>query len=174
LCVLSITHPGDALTISIPQLGLNWGGVTYSWTSGAVLAPLILGVCTFIAFLFWEAKYAKLPIIPGKLFSLLGGAYVENRRSAHLQVSDRRRCIHCYLHEVSQFPLFGRAIGADALFSGMTYFTVRYVSTVQSKELTLRYTQVLYYIPQLIQLVRGSSAVTSSLLVLPFVAPIGE
>jgi hypothetical protein len=49
----------------LTQLGLNWGGVTYPWTSAAVLAPLILGVAAFVVFFVWEAKFAKLPIIPG-------------------------------------------------------------------------------------------------------------
>jgi hypothetical protein len=31
----------------------------------------------------------------------------------------------------------------------------------------------MYYIPQLIQVVRGESAITASLLLLPFIAPIG-
>jgi hypothetical protein len=46
-----------------------------------------------------------------------------------------------------------------------------YISTMMSG---MTFFVVMYYIPQFIQLVRGSSAVTSSVLVLPFLAPVGS
>ncbi|KZT66693.1 hypothetical protein DAEQUDRAFT_443061 [Daedalea quercina L-15889] len=46
------------------QLGLNWGGVSYGWTSAPVLVTLILGVIIYSLFLVWEAKMAKIPIVP--------------------------------------------------------------------------------------------------------------
>jgi hypothetical protein len=40
--------------------------VTYPWTSGPVLATLLLGVAVFAVFLLWEAKIPTIPIIPGQ------------------------------------------------------------------------------------------------------------
>jgi hypothetical protein len=41
-------------------LGLAWGGLVYSWTSARVLAPLIIGFVTIVAFVlygkFWSAN----------------------------------------------------------------------------------------------------------------------
>jgi hypothetical protein len=69
--LLQIDYGGSILTIIssvLVLLGLNWGGVTFPWTSAAVLVPLCLGVAVFAVFLVWEAKYAKLPIIPTHIF----------------------------------------------------------------------------------------------------------
>jgi MFS family permease len=56
------------LTWSV-QIGLTWGGSTYPWTSAAVLVPLLSGMAVVIPFVVWEARYATLPIIPGKFCS---------------------------------------------------------------------------------------------------------
>lgn len=45
------------------MLGLTWGGNIYPWNSAKVLIPLILGLCGIIAFLFYEAKIPKEPIV---------------------------------------------------------------------------------------------------------------
>ncbi|KAK2057604.1 major facilitator superfamily transporter [Colletotrichum caudatum] len=39
-------------------LGLTWAGATYSWTSPAVLATLVLGVLTSVSFVAWEYHMA--------------------------------------------------------------------------------------------------------------------
>ena len=59
-------------------LGLNWGGVTYPWVSVQVLLPLLLGAAIFVVFLVWEAKCAKLPIIPVHIFKnrTVTGVYI--------------------------------------------------------------------------------------------------
>jgi MFS family permease len=69
--LLKIDYVGSGLTILgwvLILLGINWGGVTYPWTSGAVLAPLLLGVATIAVFMLWEAKFAQLPIVPVHIF----------------------------------------------------------------------------------------------------------
>jgi len=40
------------------------GGITYTWVSSAVLVPMLARAFVFAAFLVWEAKWAKLPIVP--------------------------------------------------------------------------------------------------------------
>ncbi|KAJ3557850.1 hypothetical protein NM688_g1248 [Phlebia brevispora] len=50
-------------------LALTWGGVRYPWSDGRVLSPLILGLLGIGAFLFYEARYAREPIVPFMLLS---------------------------------------------------------------------------------------------------------
>lgn len=45
-------------------LALTWGGSTYAWSSGRVLAPLILGIAGIIAFLFIERSFVRYPTVP--------------------------------------------------------------------------------------------------------------
>jgi predicted MFS family arabinose efflux permease len=120
-----IDYLGSFLTVIgsvLLLLGLNWGGITYSWKSAPVLVTLILGIVIFVIFLVWEGKGARLPIVPPRIFrhKTVVGVYIATS------------------------------------MNGMTYFTV------------------LYYVPQFLQLVRGTSPVTSSLLALPFLCPVGE
>ncbi|KAJ1948928.1 hypothetical protein FBU59_001373 [Linderina macrospora] len=49
-------------------LALNYGGDLYAWSSGVVIALLILSAVLFSAFAYYEAKFAKDPIIPARLF----------------------------------------------------------------------------------------------------------
>ncbi|EKM58038.1 uncharacterized protein PHACADRAFT_252002 [Phanerochaete carnosa HHB-10118-sp] len=121
--LVQIDYVGSLLTTVssiLLLLGLNWGGVTQPWVSAPVLVPLFLGVVVFVLFLFWEAKFTKLPIIPMHIFKVktVSGVYI------------------------------------STMMNGMTFFSI------------------LYYVPQFLQLVRGSTPVTSSLLLMPFLAPI--
>ncbi|KAI0345553.1 Mfs1.2 [Trametopsis cervina] len=50
-------------------LALTWGGVQFPWSSGHVLAPLIIGLCGIGFFFFYEAKFAKEPLVPFQLIS---------------------------------------------------------------------------------------------------------
>jgi len=45
-----------------------WAGVQHPWTSYQVLLPLILGIVGTLGFFYYEAKFAKHPVVPG--FSL--------------------------------------------------------------------------------------------------------
>jgi len=47
--------------------GLVWGGYQYKWSSAHVLVPLLLGSALIIAFVVWEAKFAKFPMFPRRL-----------------------------------------------------------------------------------------------------------
>ncbi|KAF9353002.1 hypothetical protein BGX26_009231 [Mortierella sp. AD094] len=68
----SLDYSGIALmiiSIIMILLALNWGADgKYAWGSAVILVLLIVGVVIGIAFLFNEAKYAKRPIIPLRLF----------------------------------------------------------------------------------------------------------
>lgn len=61
----TIDFGGQALFIvgfGLIILALTWGGATYPWKSGSVLAPLVLGVVIMVAFAEWERQFE-----PGKL-----------------------------------------------------------------------------------------------------------
>ncbi|KAI0087353.1 MFS general substrate transporter [Irpex rosettiformis] len=121
--LLRIDYVGSLLTISssiLILLGLNWGGTTYPWASAPVLVTLILGAAILALFIFWEAKFALLPIVPVHIF--------KNKTVAGVLLL--------------------------TTMNGMTFFSI------------------LYYVPQFLQLVRGNSPVTSSLLLIPFLGPI--
>ncbi|KAJ3725155.1 major facilitator superfamily-domain-containing protein [Lentinula raphanica] len=66
-----IDYPGCLMTLggcSLVMLPLIWGGVTYSWNSVMVLAPLCCGIFVLVVFCLWEWKGAKLPIVPMHIF----------------------------------------------------------------------------------------------------------
>ncbi|RPD57343.1 MFS general substrate transporter [Lentinus tigrinus ALCF2SS1-6] len=66
-----IDYLGSALTLAgctLVILPLIWGGVTFPWSSPAVLAPLCSGVLVVALFCFWECKGARLPIVPMYIF----------------------------------------------------------------------------------------------------------
>jgi H+/Cl- antiporter ClcA len=46
------------------QVPVSGGGVTYSWNSRLVIVLLTLGGLLFILFVVYEAKYARIPIMP--------------------------------------------------------------------------------------------------------------
>lgn len=50
-------------------LGLSWGGGQYPWKSAAVIASIVLGFATLVAFGLWEAYGpVKQPLLPMHLF----------------------------------------------------------------------------------------------------------
>lgn len=58
---------GSILTLAwaiLVLLALSWSGTTYSWTSAAVLAPLIIGIALLVVFIIVEAKVVPLPLVP--------------------------------------------------------------------------------------------------------------
>ncbi|KAH9936927.1 iron permease [Amylocystis lapponica] len=55
-------------------IALTWSGVQYSWSSAPVLVPLILGLVSLLAFLAYEALFAKHPLVPYTLMTSLTGA----------------------------------------------------------------------------------------------------
>ncbi|KZV81303.1 MFS general substrate transporter [Exidia glandulosa HHB12029] len=50
-------------------VALTWAGVQYSWGSAQVLVPLIIGLLGMLAFVYYEIKFAALPLIPFHLLS---------------------------------------------------------------------------------------------------------
>lgn len=49
-------------------LGLNWGGGEYAWNSAHVIATLVVGFVISLAFLGWQWKGARVPLVPMHIF----------------------------------------------------------------------------------------------------------
>ncbi|KAI5293807.1 hypothetical protein KEM52_005184 [Ascosphaera acerosa] len=63
----SIDYGGGFLFISgiiVFLAGIQWGGYQYEWTSAHVLAPLFIGFALIVAFVVYEFKVPRYPIIP--------------------------------------------------------------------------------------------------------------
>ena len=66
LSLTRISCSGNGLIVGSSTsaiLGLTWGGVAYPWVSANVLVPLVLGLVGIGAFLVYEARYAKHPLV---------------------------------------------------------------------------------------------------------------
>ncbi|KAM3449548.1 hypothetical protein MY3296_006862 [Beauveria thailandica] len=60
VCVLGI-----ALMLLI---GLNFGGVTFAWNSAQVICLLVFGIATVPLFIYCEARFARMPLMPLDVF----------------------------------------------------------------------------------------------------------
>jgi hypothetical protein len=65
----TIDAGGQILCISgfaLVILALTWAGVSYSWTSSAVLAPLITGLALVVCFVVWERLLSPNRLLAGR------------------------------------------------------------------------------------------------------------
>lgn len=63
--IKQIDFVGGLLSIAgmlLFMMGLQWGGYQYAWSSPHVLVCLLLGVALLVAFVVWEASFAKFPM----------------------------------------------------------------------------------------------------------------
>ncbi|KAH7320019.1 major facilitator superfamily-domain-containing protein [Stachybotrys elegans] len=49
--------------------GLEFGGVTFPWSSPTVICLIIFGLVTIVLFGVWEARFAKYPLMPVRMFA---------------------------------------------------------------------------------------------------------
>ncbi|KAF4451834.1 hypothetical protein F53441_5153 [Fusarium austroafricanum] len=54
--------------MTVVILGLTWGGKEYSWNSAQVIATLVVGTAVSIAFVLWQWKGPRYPLIPLHIF----------------------------------------------------------------------------------------------------------
>jgi MFS family permease len=62
-----IDYVGGILSIGgllLFMAAIQWGGYQYGWGTAHVLAPLIIGIFLFLAFIIYEWKFAKFPMFP--------------------------------------------------------------------------------------------------------------
>jgi hypothetical protein len=63
---LTLFISGNLIIIAAPTsviIALTWSGVQYPWGSVQVLVPLVVGLVGMVGFFFYEARYAKHPIV---------------------------------------------------------------------------------------------------------------
>ncbi|KAJ3518536.1 hypothetical protein NM208_g14482 [Fusarium decemcellulare] len=69
--LLAIDWPGSVLVMGgtiMLLLGLELGGVVYPWGSSTTICLIVFGVLTIGAFLGYEARVARYPLAPARLF----------------------------------------------------------------------------------------------------------
>jgi hypothetical protein len=52
--------------MTVVILGLTWGGKDYAWNSTQVITTLVVGTAASVAFMLWQWKGPKYPLIPCK------------------------------------------------------------------------------------------------------------
>jgi predicted membrane channel-forming protein YqfA (hemolysin III family) len=50
--------------MTVVILGLTWGGNEYSWNSAQVITTLVVGTAVSGAFILWQWKGPRYPLIP--------------------------------------------------------------------------------------------------------------
>lgn len=70
MIMLSLVWVSDNLA-TIRLSDFQQGGVSFPWTSAIILGPLCAGIVAAGLFCIWEAKVAKLPLIPSRSISNL-------------------------------------------------------------------------------------------------------
>nr|QSQ85907.1 transporter [Preussia typharum] len=99
---------GAALMI---LLGLDFGSITFPWSSATVICLIVFGVVTIAIFVVNEWKYAKNPVIPLRLFTNRAtvAAYIVWALNFYVLIG-----LSYYL------PLYSQSVhGANALTSGV-------------------------------------------------------
>ncbi|KAH7130418.1 major facilitator superfamily-domain-containing protein [Dendryphion nanum] len=95
-------------------IGISWAGTQYSWTSPQVLVPLIIGLVTVVAFVFWERHVAPHSLLPISIFycsSALAAFYCAFANGLVLLVA------------LYYFPFYAMSVrGATAIKAGIDFF----------------------------------------------------
>ncbi|PHH67723.1 hypothetical protein CDD80_570 [Ophiocordyceps camponoti-rufipedis] len=67
----AVDFPGILLAlagVTIVILGLTWGGREYAWNSAHVIATLAVGSAVSVAFVLWQWKGPRYPLVPLHMF----------------------------------------------------------------------------------------------------------
>ncbi|KAJ7154928.1 MFS general substrate transporter [Mycena crocata] len=125
--LLAVDYIGSLLTLggcTLFILPLIWGGVTFSWKSSIVLAPLISSAAVVAIFCLWEWKGARLPIVPMYIFkhSTVTGVFIAMFINGFVFFST--------LYYLPQF--FQVALGFDSLHSGLFLVPFLVVQSIAS------------------------------------------
>lgn len=95
-------------------LGLEYGGVSFPWSSATVVCLLVFGVVTIVLFFINEWKVAKYPMMPLHLFSKLSNLAALGVCFVHGMV---------FISGAYFFPLYFQAVlGANPILSGVYLF----------------------------------------------------
>lgn len=95
-------------------LGLEYGGVSFPWSSATVVCLLVFGVVAIVFFFINEWKLAKYPLMPLRLFSKPSNLAALTVCFAHGAV---------FISAAYFFPLYFQAVlGADPILSAVYLF----------------------------------------------------
>ncbi|KAF2821735.1 MFS general substrate transporter, partial [Ophiobolus disseminans] len=104
-------------------LGLSWGGGLYPWKSASVIAPLVIGFFTLVAFALYESYMPlKYPLIPMSLFrnarwlALVGVAAVATMFYYSLTVIWPQMITSLYTTDNIQIGLMSGTVGGAIAF----------------------------------------------------------
>ena len=95
-------------------LGLEYGGVSFPWSSATVICLIVFGILAFVLFVINEWKLAKYPMIPLGLFS-------KSSNLAALAVCFAHGMV--FISGAYFYPLYFQAVlGANPILSGVYLF----------------------------------------------------
>jgi MFS family permease len=78
-------------SLALLEFGLNNGSIGLGWSQPAVIAPLCVAGIAFIAFLRWELKHARNPVVPVK--AIAGRSVGSIQLSAFLSTGAYTGCL---------------------------------------------------------------------------------
>jgi len=122
-------------------IALTWGGIQYPWSSWRVLAPLCAGVVGLAAFLLYEVKFARYPIVPYSLMSTATGlsGYLQTFIASVVMIAS-----------IYYMPVFFQACkGASPTASGVDSFGLGFVIAPSNIIAGLTISRTKHYRPQL-------------------------
>ncbi|KAL7625627.1 hypothetical protein AAE478_004847 [Parahypoxylon ruwenzoriense] len=123
-------------------LALQWGGLTYPWSNGRIIALLTLGIALFIAFASVQVLMPKTATIPPRIFnqrSILAGNWATICIGGHMMVF------------VYFLPIWFQAIkGVSAVDSGIRLLPVTLSMVVASISNGIFVSRIGYYMPTML------------------------
>ncbi len=112
-------------------LGLEFGGVSFPWSSPKVICLIVFGLFVMALFIVIQWKVSNSPIVPLKMFASRSNISVFIVCACH---------IFCYLGSNFYLPLYYQAgLGYTPIMSGVLYLIVAVPACV-----IVRYSSVLF------------------------------
>ncbi|KAI1377468.1 putative MFS aflatoxin efflux pump [Hypoxylon crocopeplum] len=123
-------------------LALQWGGLTYPWSNGRIIALLTLGIALFLAFAVVQVLMPKTATIPPRIFkqrSIIAGNWATICIGAHMIVF------------VYFLPIWFQAIkGVSAVDSGIRLLPITLSMVVASISNGIFVSRLGYYTPSML------------------------
>ncbi|KAJ1328986.1 MFS transporter DHA2 family glioxin efflux transporter [Microdochium nivale] len=123
-------------------LALQWGGVTYTWNNGRIIALLVIGIALFFTFVAIQIFMPDTATLPPRLFkqrSIVAGVLVTTCVGAHMMI---------FIYFI---PIYFQAIKGDsAVDSGVHVLPLTLGMVVASISNGLLVSKVGYYTPFMI------------------------
>ncbi|KAM4054579.1 major facilitator superfamily protein [Hirsutella rhossiliensis] len=110
--------------MTVVILGLTWGGREYDWNSAHVIATLVVGSVVSVAFVVWQWKGPKYPLVPLHIFK----SKIVNGACLTMAINGWN-----FVMQVYYVPTFYQLVyGYSATKSGALLLPITIVQTVSS------------------------------------------